>query len=102
MQLSKLEGQIVDKVMDDDAAWFDKNPSRKYRIRDFVFRELQFIEPPPKGYSKRTVVMRVAPGVRARQMFNVSVQVSNEHLDSDLQLREFIRPDILESGLKPF
>lgn len=89
-QPEQRAGPGVDAATEDDAAWFEANPDRLFRLRNRVPGEYEAhqIDLPPPGLTPRTLVVQAQPGVRMRQPVAVFADVRNDEV-TDAQLFAF-------------
>jgi len=90
------EGQAmtgVEAASADDAAWFDANPDRIFRLRDRMAGEYETLDMgllPPPGMAARTLVVQMQPGVRGRQPIAIDAHIANDDA-TDTQLFAFFK-----------
>ncbi|RSV20379.1 hypothetical protein CA236_00225 [Sphingomonas sp. ABOLG] len=69
---------FVEVATQGDAAWFEKNPDRRLRLRNAVPGEFRDLSDPPVGMTWRVIVVEAQPGVRARQPLALPLSAGND------------------------
>ncbi len=81
-ELRALNERVIEIVTQGDAAWFEKHPDIRIRMRNAVPMEFnRNMGEPPVGMSWRALVLEAQPGVRARQPLALPMNVDNDALD---------------------
>lgn len=78
-ELRMIHEKAVDRASEDDRIWFEANPERHFRIRNPIPYEFNERMPDPTpGFTSRTLVAQMSPGVRLRLPCEVLEYLSNE------------------------
>ena len=87
---AERRGPGVDVASEDDAAWFEANADRVFRLRNRIGGEYEAhqVDLPPPGMTPRTLVVQAQPGVRIRMPVSAYANVSNDGT-SDAELFVF-------------
>lgn len=87
-----LHGKVIEQVCENDRVWFEQHPCRAFRIRDAVPFEFNAPMATPRvGQTWRTLVARLADGVRMRSPVGLPVEAINEGA-ADEHLRRLFYP----------
>jgi len=85
-EIRALNERVIEIATQGDAAWFEKNPDSRLRMRNAV--EMEFnrnLGAPPVGMTWRAIVLEAQPGVRMRQPIALPMGISNDGMnDQDL------------------
>ncbi|WP_052600563.1 hypothetical protein [Microvirga lotononidis] len=74
-----IHDKAIDRASEDDRVWFDANPDRHFRIRDLIPYEFNERMPDPQpGFTLRTFVAQMSPGVRLRLPCEILDYLTNE------------------------
>ena len=80
-----IHGKAIDRVSDNDRAWFRKNPNFFYRLRDL--RKFEFnnepLGEPGIGFAWHMLVANPIDGVRIRLPVSLQAGVSFEGISED-------------------
>lgn len=80
-----LQKRMIEVATHGDAAWFEKHPDNRIRIRNAVAGEFnEDFGPAPVGMSWRAIVLEAQPGMRMRQPVALPLNVDNDLSDHDL------------------
>ena len=91
-EIRALNERVIEIATQGDAAWFEKHPDNRLRIRNSVNMEFnRNLGPPPVGMTWRAIIVEAQPGVRMRQPIALPVGVSNGVLDDQQLLELFIQ-----------
>lgn len=83
--ITALQQRMIEIATQGDAAWFDRHPDNRIRIRNAVAREFPAdFGPAPVGMSWRAIVLEAQPGVRLRQAVALPLHIGNDLGDHDL------------------
>ena len=83
--ITALQQRMIEVATQGDAAWFDRHPDNRIRIRNAVDREFPTdFGPAPVGMSWRAIVLEAQPGVRLRQPVALPLHIGNDLGDHDL------------------
>ncbi len=81
-EVRSIEALIVEVATQGDAAWFDKHPDRRLRIRQAVAMEFnEDVRSAPVGMQWFALVLEAQPGARIRQPIALSIGFDVEGLD---------------------
>lgn len=85
-ELRALNERVIEIATHGDAAWFEKHPDNRLRMRNAVNMEFnRNLGEPPVGMTWRAIVLEAQPGVRMRQPIALPMAVGNDDMD-DAQL----------------
>jgi hypothetical protein len=74
-----IHGKAIDEASEGDRIWFEQNPGRRYRLRNFIqFENNGPHELPPFGTTWRVVVTLIREGVRFRMPVALPADLPNE------------------------
>jgi hypothetical protein len=105
-----INGKAIDRVSDDDRAWFSKNPGCRFRLREMVKVEFNNwpIGEPGDGFVWRVLVASIAKGVRFRTAVSLLESMTSEavhELGEEMsqvilaQLFDQVAPEWLRKGM---
>lgn len=81
-EIRALNERMIDVATQGDAAWFEKHPDNRIRVRNAVPMEFnRNLGEPPVGMTWRAIVVEAQPGVRARQPVALPMTVKNDAWD---------------------
>ncbi len=81
-EVRSIEALIVEVATQGDAAWFDKHPDRRLRIRQAVAMEFnEDVGSAPVGMQWFALVLEAQPGARIRQPIALSIGFDVEDID---------------------
>jgi len=87
-----IHGKAIDRVSDNDRAWFRKNPNFFYRLRDL--RKFEFnnepLGEPGVGFVWYVLVANPMDGVRIRLPVSLQADVSFEDISEDEIGQDFL------------
>jgi hypothetical protein len=76
-----IHERVIEIATQGDAAWFEKGPDRRIRIRNAVPQEFNgILDEPPVGMTWRAIVVEAQPGVRARQPVALPIGIENDEI----------------------
>lgn len=91
-EVRALQERIIEIATQGDAAWFEKHPDSRIRIRNAVPMEFNgTLVEPPSGMSWRALVVEAQPGARARQPIALPLSVANDSLDEQELFALFVQ-----------
>jgi hypothetical protein len=81
-----LQARAMEIATAGDAAWFERHPDRRLRIRNLVAGEFADVSgSAPVGMAWRTIVLEAQPGMRSRQAIALPFGLDIDMLgDADL------------------
>ena len=103
VEVRAIHGRVIELATLGDAAWFEKNPDRRIRIRNAVPREFnEDIDGSSAGMLQRTLVLEAQPGVRLRQPVALPAEVEIDELGDDQLFALFMQvaPSEAKNALK--
>lgn len=81
-EIRALNERVIEIATQGDAAWFEKHPDNRLRMRNAIDMEFnRNLGPPPVGTTWRAIIVEAQPGVRMRQPIALPIGVSNGDLD---------------------
>ena len=81
-EVRSIEALVVEVATQGDAAWFDKHPDRRIRIRPAVSMEFnEDVGSAPVGMQWFALVLEAQPGARIRQPVALSIGFNVEDMD---------------------
>lgn len=81
-EVRSIQSLVVEVATQGDAAWFDKHPDRRLRIRQAVATEFnEDVGSAPVGMQWFALVLEAQPGARIRQPVALSIGFDIEGLD---------------------
>lgn len=91
-EIRALHERVIEVATQGDAAWFEKRPDRRIRLRNAVPMEFnQDLGQPPEGMTWRALVVEAQPGVRARQPVALPIGIDNETMGEDEMFKLFMQ-----------
>lgn len=91
-EIRALNERIIEIATQGDAAWFEKRPDNRLRMRNAVPMEFnRNLGEPPVGMTWRAIVLEAQPGVRMRQPIAIPMEVGNDDMDDQQLLSLFMQ-----------
>lgn len=92
VEIRALNEKIIEIATQGDAAWFEKHPDNRLRMRNAVPMEFnRNLGEAPVGMTWRAIVLEAQPGVRLRQPIALPMGGGNEDMDDQQLLALFIQ-----------
>lgn len=83
-EIRALNEKIIEIATQGDAAWFEKHPDSRLRMRNAVAMEFnRNLGEAPVGMTWRAIVLEAQPGVRMRQPIALPMGVRNDDMDDE-------------------
>jgi len=91
-EIRALNEKMIEVATQGDAAWFEKHPDSRLRMRNAVAMEFnQNLGEASVGMTWRAIVLEAQPGVRLRQLIALPMGVSNDAMDDQQLLDLFMQ-----------
>lgn len=98
-ELRALNERVIQIATQGDAAWFEKHPDNRLRMRNAVDMEFnRSLGPPPVGMTWRAIIVEAQPGIRMRQPIALPMGVSNDDMDDQQLLDLFMQVAPVEAA----
>ena len=84
-QMAALQKRMIEIATQGDAAWFERYPDNRIRIRNAIAGEFnEDFGQAPVGMSWRAIVLEAQPGIRMRHPVALPLHINNDLSDHDL------------------